>query len=85
MIDVSPRPVHTGLAALGWMSAFFAMLWLLGAWATVPLFALAYLLAAARESPVWPEPMHCAPGCSFTGCSIKSCTRLCGRRPAEHL
>ena len=40
------------VSALGWMGAFFAMLWLLGALVTVPLFALLYLLAASRESPV---------------------------------
>lgn len=39
------------LSALSWMGAFFAMLWLLGALVTVPLFALVYLLAASRESP----------------------------------
>jgi hypothetical protein len=36
--------------AMGWMIAFFVMLWLLGALAAVPLFALMYLLAASRES-----------------------------------
>lgn len=40
------------LSALGWMTTFFVMLWLLGALVTVPLFALVYLLAASRESPV---------------------------------
>lgn len=40
------------LAAVGWMAAFFVMLWLLGMLVTVPLFALVYLLAASRESPV---------------------------------
>ena len=40
------------LTALGWMSAFFLMLWLLGALVTVPLFTLVYLLAASRESPL---------------------------------
>ena len=40
------------VSALGWMAAFFVMLWLLGALVTVPLFALVYLLAASRESPV---------------------------------
>ncbi len=40
------------LPALGWMAAFFLMLWLLGALLTVPLFTLVYLLAASRESPV---------------------------------
>jgi hypothetical protein len=40
------------LPALGWMAAFFLMLWLLGALITVPLFTLLYLLAASRESPV---------------------------------
>jgi TctA family transporter len=40
------------LPAVGWMAAFFVMLWLLGALITVPLFTLLYLLAASRESPV---------------------------------
>jgi putative tricarboxylic transport membrane protein len=38
--------------AVGWMAAFFLMLWLLGALITVPLFTLLYLLGASRESPV---------------------------------
>ena len=40
------------LPPLGWMAAFFVMLWLLGALITVPLFTLVYLLLASRESPV---------------------------------
>ena len=40
------------IAAVGWMATFFVMLWLLGALVTVPLFAIVYLLAAARQSPV---------------------------------
>ena len=40
------------LSAIGWMAAFFLMLWLLGALVTVPLFAAAYLLAVSRQSPV---------------------------------
>jgi TctA family transporter len=40
------------LAALGWMATFFVMLWLLGALITVPLFAMVYLVAASRESPL---------------------------------
>jgi hypothetical protein len=36
--------------AFGWMTAFFVMLWLLGALVAVPLFALIYLLTASRES-----------------------------------
>jgi hypothetical protein len=40
------------LPAVGWMAAFFLMLWVLGALITVPLFTLLYLLAASRESPV---------------------------------
>ena len=39
------------LSAVGWMAAFFVMLWLLGALVTVPLFTVMYLLAS-RESPV---------------------------------
>ena len=68
------------VSALSWMGAFFAMLWLLGALVTVPLFAMLYLLAASRESPVLAGSYALRPGCSFTGCSIGSCTRLC--RPA---
>jgi hypothetical protein len=40
------------LAAVGWMAGFFLMLWLLGALVTVPLFAVVYLLAVSRQSPV---------------------------------
>ncbi|MSO82707.1 MAG: hypothetical protein EXQ53_05375 [Acidobacteria bacterium] len=40
------------ISAVGWMATFFLMLWLLGALVTVPLFALAYLLAVSRQSPV---------------------------------
>ena len=40
------------LPAIGWMAAFFLMLWMLGALLTVPLFTLLYLLGASRESPV---------------------------------
>ena len=32
------------------MAGFFVMLWLLGALVTVPLFTVAYLLAASRQS-----------------------------------
>jgi putative tricarboxylic transport membrane protein len=39
-------------AAVSWMTGFFLMLWLLGALVTVPLFAVAYLLTVARQSPV---------------------------------
>ena len=38
------------LAALGWMTGFFVMLWFLGALVTVPLYALIYLLVVSRES-----------------------------------
>ena len=38
------------LSALGWMAAFFVMLWLLGSLVAVPLFALIYLLLVSRES-----------------------------------
>jgi putative tricarboxylic transport membrane protein len=52
-IDVFATASHAQwVSALGWLSAFFAMLWLLGALITVPLFAMLYLLAASRESPV---------------------------------
>ena len=39
-------------ASLGWMSAFFLLLWVLGASVAIPAFATAYLLVASRESPV---------------------------------
>ena len=40
------------ISAVGWMATFFVMLWLLGALVTVPLFALVYLLAVSRQTPV---------------------------------
>ena len=40
------------LSAIGWMAAFFLTFWLLGALIAVPLFALVYLLAVPRSSPV---------------------------------
>jgi putative tricarboxylic transport membrane protein len=40
------------IAAVGWMGVFFVMFWLLGALVTVPLFAVVYLLAVSRQSPV---------------------------------
>ena len=40
------------ISSVSWMSAFFLMLWLLGALVTVPLFTVAYLLAASHETPV---------------------------------
>jgi putative tricarboxylic transport membrane protein len=40
------------LAAIGWMGAFFVSFWLLGALIAVPLFAVVYLLAVPRSSPV---------------------------------
>jgi putative tricarboxylic transport membrane protein len=40
------------LSSLGWMACFFLLLWLLGALVTVPLFTVAYLLTASRESPL---------------------------------
>jgi hypothetical protein len=39
------------IAAVGWMGSFFLMLWLLGAFVAIPLFATLYLLVASRESP----------------------------------
>ena len=38
------------LAAVGWMTAFFVMLWVVGALITVPLFAAVYLRAVSRQS-----------------------------------
>ena len=40
-------------SALGWMAAFFVVLWLAGALIAVPLFASLYLLAVARESALF--------------------------------
>ncbi len=40
------------ISSVGWMAAFFLMLWLLGALVTVPLFTVAYLLMASRETPL---------------------------------
>ena len=40
------------LSAVAWMAAFFLVLWLVGALVAVPLFALAYLLAVARQTVV---------------------------------
>ena len=37
-------------SAIVWMAAFFLLLWLVGALIAVPLFAVAYLLAVARQS-----------------------------------
>jgi hypothetical protein len=34
------------------MAAFFVSLWVLGTLITVPLFAVVYLMVAARSSPV---------------------------------
>jgi TctA family transporter len=40
------------LSAIAWMASFFLALWLLGALIAVPLFAVAYLLAVSRSSPL---------------------------------
>jgi|RhiMethySRZTD1v2_1073278.scaffolds.fasta_scaffold142283_2 putative tricarboxylic transport membrane protein len=37
------------LTAIAWMAAFFVLLWLVGALIAVPLFAVAYLITAARS------------------------------------
>lgn len=37
-------------AALGWVTAFFVALWLVGVYVTVPLFAFVYLKVAGRTS-----------------------------------
>jgi len=37
------------LSATAWMTAFFVLLWLVGALIAVPLFAVAYLMAVARQ------------------------------------
>jgi hypothetical protein len=37
-------------SAITWMGGFFLLLWLVGALIAVPLFAVAYLLAVARQS-----------------------------------
>ncbi len=53
MIDVLATASRAEwVSPISWMGAFFVMLWLLGALVTVPLFAVLYLLAASRESPV---------------------------------
>src|SRR5215208_90524 len=43
-------PRSLWLSALAWMALFFLLLWALGAFIAVPLFAFAYLLAVSRES-----------------------------------
>ena len=50
VLATASRGEWTG--AVSWMAGFFLMLWLLGALVTVPLFAVAYLLIVARQSPV---------------------------------
>jgi hypothetical protein len=40
------------LSAISWMASFFVALWVLGALIAVPLFAVVYLLAVSRSSPV---------------------------------
>jgi len=40
------------MSSVSWMAGFFLMLWMLGALVTVPLFTVAYLLAASRETPL---------------------------------
>lgn len=53
LIDVFATASHARwLSSISWMGTFFVMLWVLGALVTVPLFALIYLLAASRESPL---------------------------------
>ncbi len=41
-----------GAGAVAWAAAFYGSLWAIGLMATVPIFAAAYLRAAARSS--WP-------------------------------
>ena len=40
-------------SAIGWMAAFFLLLWLVGALVAVPIFALVYLTRAAGQRPLW--------------------------------
>jgi TctA family transporter len=40
------------LTAIAWMATFFVLLWLVGALIAVPLFAVAYLITAARSKVV---------------------------------
>ena len=47
-----PAAWEEWLAAIGWMGAFFASFWVLGALIAVPLFAIVYLLAVPRSSLV---------------------------------
>lgn len=46
----APSPVWR--QAIGWMAAFFVMVWVFGMMITVPLFALVYLTVAGREKPL---------------------------------
>jgi hypothetical protein len=48
IFETAPRKVW--LNALGWLALFFVMLWALGIYITVPLFALVYLLVVSRDS-----------------------------------
>jgi TctA family transporter len=51
--DVFATASHNDwVSAIGWMAAFFLALWLVGALVAVPLFAVAYLLAVARQSVI---------------------------------
>jgi hypothetical protein len=49
IFETAPRSVWLG--ALAWLAAFFVLLWVLGMYITVPLFALVYLLVVSRDPP----------------------------------
>ena len=61
------------LTAIAWMASFFLLLWLVGALIAVPLFAVAYLITAARSRIVLAGVYALASGCSSTGSSIARC------------
>lgn len=53
LVDVFATATTTEwMHAIGWMAAFFLLLWLLGALVAVPLFAVVYLFVVSRASVV---------------------------------
>jgi hypothetical protein len=48
VFETAPRAVW--LSAVAWLALFFVMLWTLGIYITVPLFALLYLVFVSRDS-----------------------------------
>lgn len=49
-------------AALGWVTAFFVSLWMLGVFVTVPLFAFSYLRVAGRTGYLSAAAYACVAG-----------------------